>query len=468
MLAEGGSGHVAPRFSALFCGTLNEMSVDDLRAEHTATNQPLPRRGYLGFGVDAQPASSDLLHEGKERWIVSELADKTASGDAGLELGDDLIALNDVRILSLAELRAQAAAVAPGQSCEAQVLRNGLLVRVLLTASAMPLETLTTGTVELDTVPWLVEGRTVRLRAIWTHPSHATYPSPKAAVWLLPSAAWITQENPLDPQDPTFQLIDHLTSQGVATLRIDRSGLGDSEGPHPSTLDFDAELSLLSAGRAYFLSRTQHTRRCLYGRSLGGILAPLLAQHQPFDAIAVWGTSSLNWHEASLESVEHQRRLRGLSGSALEQALHAVEQLQRLVYIDGLSPDEARRLHPELSSVSPDEYRAELVYDRTVTFFQQLQKQELAAAWAKVSGEVLAVHAEYDIVVPQAALLRLVSTVGTNARFHSLLGVDHFMHQRSSLSEAVNVPWGGTFAAPAARLLGSFFADGLGVLPGTT
>src|SRR5690606_13282855 len=129
----------------------------------------------------------------------------------------------------------------------------------------------------------------------------------------------ISQETPLDTWDPTYQLVEALTAAGLATLRVDRSGLGDSEGPPCTDLDLEQELSMWETARAAFLASPQVSRgrHFIYGRSLGGILAPLVAQDQPFAGIAVWGTTAGGWHEASLASAAYQYRLRGVRGAEL-------------------------------------------------------------------------------------------------------------------------------------------------------
>lgn len=426
----------------------------------------LPRRGYLGFGVDARPASPDLAHECPERWIVSEVDADHAfsvppgnswdgnSDDSGLALapGDDLVAINGSRILTLADLRARAASVTPGEIVRITVLRAQQALEISRRSLAMPLESLRAGQVNLDEVPWRYQGETFRLRAIWTSPHGPT----RAVVWLLPSAAWVTQECPLDPEDPTFQLIDALTEAGIATLRVDRSGLGDSEGPGAASLDFETELSMWSAGMGYFLEQTMNQRRCLFGRSLGGILAPLVSQGHAIDAICVLGASSLGWHEAMLESIEHQHRVRQDAEEKIQLSLSKVERLQRSVYLEGRTPAEARNEQPDLSDVLVGDLAGNLVYDRVASFFQQLAQVDIAACWAQFSGELLALHSEYDIIVPEIAVRRLAQAASGASQFRALPGVDHFMHVRGSLREAVTVPWGGVFSRETAHTICGF------------
>lgn len=419
----------------------------------------LNRRGYLGLEVEATQDPRRTSKE-RERWAVSVVTPDSPASRAGLRVGDDIETTDGAPVETLAALRSWAASVPPGTSCELGVWRSGRLLPLRLVSTSMPLETLTSGRVELDSLAWQHANLTHRLRAIWTLPKG----SPRAALWLLPSATWMSQECPLDPEDPTFQLIDHLTSRGIATLRVDRSGLGDSQGPPAWELDFHAELSMWLAARSYFLSRAPGPRRLLYGRSLGGILAPLLAAEAPFDAVAAWGTTPYRWHEGSLRSAAHQRRLAGMTGEPLARAMAQVERLQSLVYLSGLTPAQARARHPELDQVLPFAFAGDRAHDRNVAFFQQLQLIDIKDHWRRVSAEVLAVHAAYDIIVPASDLAEIPALTQGPARFVSLPGVDHFLHERDDLASAVAVPWGGRFSLAAARLLESFFLGGLAAL----
>lgn len=411
----------------------------------------LPRRSYLGFEVTAEGPDDD------PRWIVSEIDPDSPAARAGLLLGDEVTSLGGAAIPSLAELRRRAARLPIGQGVPLVVRRAERELALSIVPAPMPLEPLRSGRVVLEEVPWQPPtGGIVRLRAIWTLPDAS---GPYPAVWLLPSAAWISQETPLDTWDPTYQLIESLTEAGMATLRVDRSGLGDSEGPPCTELDLEHELSMWHAARAMFLS-SRHVRpgaHCLYGRSLGGVLAALLAADQPLAAVAVWGTTSERWHEASLASAAYQYSLRGMGETELADRLTKIEELGRLVYIEGLTPAEAYARAPRLSEVMPDAFRGDLVHDRTAHFFQQLQQVDVAAAWQRVRCPVLAVHAEYDTLTRSSDLQRIAELCGERGTFLELPGIDHFMHARGSLEEAVRTPWGGTFSPAAARALLDFF-----------
>jgi len=411
----------------------------------------LSRRAYLGFGVEATPSPSQPK---RERWIISEIDPGSPADKSGLQLGDDVVRLDDVEVTSLADLRVRGAKRKAEELTSLDVLRKGSLLRLTLHAVPMPLERLLKGHVMLDEVPWRHEGRELRLRAIWTVPEGPA----RAVLWLLPSASWVTQETPLCTWDPGYHLIDQLTAHGVITLRVDRPGLGDSEGPAPQETDFHTELSAWTAAREYLFEHklTKSLPRFLYGRSLGGMFAPLLATDKNFDGVIVWGTSAAPWHAASLRSFRQQLEQSNLKGGEFQKHWADTEQLLSLIYEEELSPHEAFARAPHLAKLFPDEYTQSRIHDRVPAFFQQLNRASIAEAWQEVNCPVLALSAEYDILTRPSELKRIVELAGSRAQFLSMVGVDHFMHQRTSQKEAVQVPWGGTFAPEVTRAILNF------------
>ncbi len=402
---------------------------------------PLPRRGYLGFEVEAVPGETP---EARERWVVSEIDAESPADEGTLQIGDEILELDGLIVESLADLRARSGRRQAGDEAHFTVTREGRPLELVLVAAAMPAEKLKRGTLEWGEVPWIWRGETLRARALWTLPSAP----PWALLWLLPSATWISQESSLTPSDPNLQLIDDLTAAGIATLRVDRSGLGDSEGPAPRHLDFFAEMTLWQTAWDYYFAREipGTPPRFLYGRSLGGMLAPLLAQKEGLSGLIVWGTSPKSWHEASLKSFRQQLEQSGATGEHLDQKWTHVRELLEMVYGQDLTPEEAHARSPHLKETLPSEFRGPFIHDRVASFFHQLNHAEVEKAWSNVKCPVLALHAEYDILTQAEDLHALVQATGKNARFLSVPGVDHFMHERASMEDAVRVPFSGAFS----------------------
>jgi pimeloyl-ACP methyl ester carboxylesterase len=371
---------------------------------------------------------------------------------AGLQVGDALLALAGSSPRDLDDARALVARLPVTAAVPLLVQRAGLRVELSVQAEPLPLEALGVGEIVLDEVPW----REHRLRAVWTFPTTESAPVP--AIWLLPGAAWLSEEHPIEPRSARLALVRGLTQAGFATLRVERSGLGDSEGPPCTELDLHAELEGWRAAREHFCrhARVLPSARFLYARSLGGMLAPLLAERGDFAALAVWGSSAQPWSLGMLAAAERQYRLAGRSGPALARTLAQLTELSRLIYDEALTPEVAYQRRPDLSDTEPASFAGRAVYGRVASFFQQLSATDIAAAWRSVRCPVLALHGSSDwlsAAEDSAEIARLAPA----GEYGELTGIDHMMHSRRSVEEAFAEPWGGDFSPVALHALVSFY-----------
>ncbi len=369
-----------------------------------------------------------------------------------MQVGDALRSLAGEAPATLDELRALVARLPLSQPSPLVLQRGQQQLELLVHAEPLPLEALDSGHVVLDEVPW----REHRLRAVWTFPAGGSARVP--AIWLLPGAAWLSEEHPVEPRSARLTLVRGLTRAGFATLRVERSGLGDSEGPPCTELDLHAELSGWRAAREHFCGqpRVLPGARFLYGRSLGGMLAPLLCERGDFAAVAVWGSSAQPWPRAMLAASERQYRLAGRAGPELQRTLAQLEQLSQLVYGEGLNPEAAYRRHPELREAEPASFAGRYVYGRVASFFQQLAATDVAAAWRGVRCPVLALHGSADWL-SLAEDSQQIAELAPAGEYRELAGIDHMMHARSSVEESFAEPWGGDFSPAALDALVSFF-----------
>src|SRR5437899_2204533 len=102
----------------------------------------------------------------------------------------------------------------------------------------------------------------------------------------FPAAILLSGSGPHDRDEslvghrPFLVLADHLTRKGVAVLRFDKRGIGNSTGDYTSatTEDFAADAQ---AALAYLKTRKEiDTKKIgLIGHSEGGLIAPLVATH---------------------------------------------------------------------------------------------------------------------------------------------------------------------------------------------
>ncbi|MEO7495801.1 MAG: alpha/beta hydrolase [Massilia sp.] len=119
----------------------------------------------------------------------------------------------------------------------------------------------------------------VKLTGVWSVPPGA---GPFPAVVLVAGSGQHTRDEVAFGHKVFMVLADHLNRQGIAVLRYDKRGVGASTGNYKlaSTYDFAADAE---AAVAYLRTRPEVDARRLgvVGHSEGGMIAPLVAAHDP-------------------------------------------------------------------------------------------------------------------------------------------------------------------------------------------
>lgn len=362
-------------------------------------------------------------------------------------VGARLLAIDGREVDDLDAARDRIRALRVGDPCEVRFDFGS--VRCVL--EALPLEPMSRGRVQLGEV----DCGEHRLRSIWTLPEGR---GPFPAVWLMPSANWLSEEHTQELWHPTLKLVQALTRLGLATLRVDRSGLGDSGGPPCVDTDLETELAWCRAAHAHLVSHPEVDRERVYlfGRSLGGTLVQLLAHEVRPRAAAVWGATAIPWHEAMMRATERQRRLAGMREPELGAYLAKRERLSRAVLIDGELPRVVLAREPELAEAR-GEFEGARVHGRYARFFQELQARDVAAACGRYEGPLLVMRGGLDWITSEEDSASVVASA-REPTFRSFEGIDHLMHRRESLEEAYEHTFGGDFDAGGAEAMAAFFS----------
>ena len=377
----------------------------------------LPRRAHLGFTLDRVAGTAD-----GRALVIGGVRPGSSADLAGVLAGDRLLCFDGKRLTGSADVRNSARGLAVGAHFELVVERSGVELTLSGVAIALPTEEYSNARVLLEEV----RAGDQRLRAIVVLPER---PGPHPVVYYLPAAHWASEEYPFEPRHPVRALIAALASAGFASVRVERSGMGDSVGPACNELDFEAELHGYRSGLE-LVSRAPWARAdaiLLFGHSLGGMLAPLLARQQPVSGIAVFGTTAQRLQQSLVDAARRRAMLRGLEGAKLSAFLEPLAELIELVIVEGLTPREARELRTDLRGVGTEWYIDDRVFDRSARFYQQLQTYDLEAVWKSVEPPVLALHGSADWVTTPQDAQQIASVVGQRGTYQELPGVDHYL-----------------------------------------
>jgi pimeloyl-ACP methyl ester carboxylesterase len=280
-----------------------------------------------------------------------------------------------------------------------------------------------------------------RLRVIATHPDDRHHRVARYSVIFV--VGWLscdTIEAPPGTRDGTQRMLQAMAQvPGFAMVRLEKPGVGDSEGDCAKT-DFTAELA---AYRQAFRHLKEYAfvnpdQIFLFGMSNGGGFAPLVAEGTPVKGYVVDGGWIKTWFEHMLE-IERRRLV--LSGHALSEVnslMKSEEQLYSAYLLQRQSPHEIFAAQPQLKGLW--EGADDQQYGRAIVYYQQLQDLDLMKAWSSVQVPVLALHGEYDWIMSRSDFKLLVDLVNHNvpgaAEFVELPHTGHTFEHYASLQAA--------------------------------
>jgi pimeloyl-ACP methyl ester carboxylesterase len=223
-------------------------------------------------------------------------------------------------------------------------------------------------------------------------------------------------------------------------MRVERPGIGDSEGPDCSECDLEADMAGYRAALAA-LKRYDFVDKdnlFLLGASIGGALAPVLAQDERVRGLIVSGGFAKTWGEHMLEHERKRLELSGKSPAEIDKAMRAFIDFYSLYLNNRMAPSEVIRSKPSLAAFWYDEPGGQ--YGRPAVYYQQVQKLNVGAAWARISAPVLILYGEYDWIMSRGDQDLIVDIVNRrhpgNARLTVHPKMDHNLDIYDSIEKA--------------------------------
>jgi pimeloyl-ACP methyl ester carboxylesterase len=242
-------------------------------------------------------------------------------------------------------------------------------------------------------------------------------------------------------------LIQEMTRRGFVVMRVEKSGIGDSEGVPCPLQDFDNELAGYRAGleklRKY--DYVDPERIFIVGHSIGGLVAPVIASETPLRGVVVMSTAGRRWVDYEDINSRRQMRMEGAAGADLEAQLKLRGVCARKMLIDGQSPQDIVAAEPRCAE--------HLHYPAHPSYMQQVAALDPPALWKKVAAPVLLIHGTSDFVTDAAEHRLIVKAVNAahpgNASLILEEKLDHFMREVASQDDSMrNLKTGAMDRAP--------------------
>jgi dienelactone hydrolase len=212
-------------------------------------------------------------------------------------------------------------------------------------------------------------------------------------------------------------------------------------------------------------------RIVIFGGSIGGTYAPLIAADADVAGVMVWGAGATTWAERTLK---FERNALELGNSDAEQ--WASELTARLRFLDRYlifaeSPEEIGRNDAALGAVWSRIIGTSATghYGRPFSFHQQAQRANWAGAWSRVKAPVLVLYGEYDWFesVDAASLITRIVNAKQPGRgtFAVIPGMNHHFERFANLNDAFREENGRVDAAPAVDTMLQWLRSELAIAP---
>ena len=247
---------------------------------------------------------------------------------------------------------------------------------------------------------------------------------PHPAVVLVSGSGPQDRDGTVMQHRPFLVLSDHLTRQGIAVLRFDDRGIGESGGEFgtATTVDFTSDAL---AGVAFLKNRPDidATWIGIVGHSEGGVVAPMAAAKSSDVAfIVMMAGTGVTGEEIMLE----QAALIARASGASEEDIRENAELQRALFAIVKEVADPREAAPrlievmerQLAQMTEEERAAAEVTDETLDLVVQTQVRQVNSPWFRffltydpvqalqqVTVPVLAINGELDLQVPPSQSL---------------------------------------------------------------
>lgn len=238
---------------------------------------------------------------------------------------------------------------------------------------------------------------------------------------------------------------------GLALVRVERAGSGDSQGPSCDKLNYETEVKHYVSAFEQLLKdkRIDASKVYLIGQSLGSTTAPLIANSLQskgynIEAVVVQGGGALTHLERMInfDRFYLERRPNVVARADIHEQMNQRVLFQTEYLVKGRHPDEIAKDSPAMEAVRSDVRGMEKDnhYGRPFAWHQQAAKQNFLAAWESLNAKVLVIFNEFDQFETHQGHALIVDTVNRKSPNSAELvvqkGLGHSSWRFKSLEEA--------------------------------
>jgi photosystem II stability/assembly factor-like uncharacterized protein/pimeloyl-ACP methyl ester carboxylesterase len=357
-----------------------------------------------------------------------------------LQEKDLIVKIGNSTFTSTEEFTQQFLTYAPNQEVQLTVLRNQKNLVLKAKALARPYETDDNATVIYDEVAY----KGGQLRVIINKP----FKENKMPAMLFIPGYTCSSIDELPNYHPYKRIVDAYVDAGYVTLRIEKSGLGDSKNTPPcGDCDLLDEIENFEVGlkKLKSLPYVDPNQIIIVGHSMGGIVAPAISAKNKVAGVVVYGTTAKSWFEYQIEMYRVQNELAGLNPIEVEQSVIAQYDVNYRYFVKKEKlEDIAKNSAADSILRNSWEYDGKgKIYSRNAEYWRQIQDYPHLQNWKNTTAKVLVQFGESDFqAFSKADHQQIVNTVNFfnpgNATLMTYPSTDHYFAKSGTMQEAYN------------------------------
>jgi photosystem II stability/assembly factor-like uncharacterized protein/pimeloyl-ACP methyl ester carboxylesterase len=357
-----------------------------------------------------------------------------------LQEKDLIVKIGNSTFASTNEFSQQFATYSPNQEVQLTVLRGKKKLVLKAKAIARPYETDDNAAVIYDETPY----KGGQLRVIINKP----FKENKMPAMLFIPGYTCSSIDELTNDHPYKRIVDAYVDAGYVTLRIEKSGLGDSKNTPPcESCDLLDEIENFEVGlkKLKSLPYVDTNQIIIVGHSMGGIIAPAISAKHNVAGVVVYGTTAKSWFEYQIEMYRVQNALAGMNPIEVEQSVVEQYDLNYRYFVKKERLEDIAK-DPKADSVLRMSWEYDgngKIYSRNAEYWRQIQDYPHLENWKNTKAKVLVQFGESDFqAFSRADHQQIVNTVNYfnpgNATLMTYPSTDHFFAKSGTSQEAYN------------------------------
>lgn len=338
--------------------------------------QKLTRRAVLGIEVT----------EKNQRVFVSKVISGTPAEKAGMKVNDELVSLAGQKPQSYQEVARIVKAIKPNENVSILLRRNNQLLSLNIHLEELPKEVTWQYRTLYDE---LQTSNNAVLRTIITAPPKAgKYP----AVMFVQGVGCYPIDTPFDTTFGHVQILRHLSKNNIVTMRVEKSGVGDSQGEPCEKIDFYTELNHFTEALRTLKSYpfVDNNNIFVIGHSIGGVMAPMIARKENAKGVIVYGTIGQNWTNYLIDSRRAMAMQKGEDIEDVEEWTKNVTDCSVRYFLQKQPLDSIVKVNADCN-----EFLKKFSF-RDAKYWHQLAELNIAQQWKEYNGYVLSIWGESD------------------------------------------------------------------------